>query len=100
MILLKYWYKYTNNQKYVALKQKYRIDRKIEPYNKTYKWIIEDILEKINNQNKINFKHSGHLGDIVYALPVIKELSKTHTCNLLMLKYLLTMNIITIQQEM
>ena len=26
--------------------------------------------------------HAGHLGDVLNSLPVIKELSKTHNCNL------------------
>ena len=38
--------------------------------------------QKINNQKKLNFLHSGHAADIVNLLPVIKELSLEHECNL------------------
>ena len=31
---------------------------------------------------KLKFLHSGHAADIVNVLPVIKELSKNHVCNL------------------
>ena len=32
--------------------------------------------------NEISFLHSGHLGDVINALPVLKELSRNHKCNL------------------
>ena len=43
---------------------------------------IETISDKINNLSKINFSHSGHLGDLINSLPVIKEISKKKNCNL------------------
>ena len=84
-LLKKYWFKYTDKKKYYALKafkEKLKKEKKLAKYNKHYSNIIDTILQKINDKDQINFKHSGHLGDIVYALPVIKELSKSHTCNL------------------
>ena len=30
----------------------------------------------------MNFLHSGHCGDLIYSLALIKELSKSHKCNL------------------
>ncbi len=44
---------------------------------------IEKISKKINSKKNINFLHSGHLGDLINSLPVIKEIAKKNTCNLL-----------------
>ena len=46
---------------------------------------FEDEVIRIHENLKkkeISFLHSGHLGDVINALPVIKELSKNHICNL------------------
>ena len=43
---------------------------------------IENIHQKINSSGELNLSHCGHVGDIINALPVIKELSKKHLCNL------------------
>ena len=43
---------------------------------------LNNIQNQIKNKNELSFLHSGHSGDIINALPVIKELSKTHKCNL------------------
>lgn len=42
-------------------------------------YLIDNIIE---TKKVLNFLHSGHIGDLIYALPAIKELSKNHTCNL------------------
>ncbi|MDV6168069.1 hypothetical protein R1T16_06505 [Flavobacterium sp. DG1-102-2] len=81
-VLLKYWYKYTNYQKYQEIKNGLKTDSKLEAYNKHFSPVIDAINESIANKKVLNFKHSGHLGDIVYSFPVIKELAKTHACNL------------------
>ena len=81
-VLLKYWYKYTNYQKYQEIKNSLKTDSKLEAYNKHFSHVIDAINESIANKKVLNFKHSGHLGDIIYSFPVIKELAKTHTCNL------------------
>lgn len=82
MGLAKYWYKYTNKKKYRSLKNKLNQEKKVKRYNQNYSAVIESILHKIQHQKNLTFRHSGHLGDIVYSLPVIKELSKTHDCTL------------------
>lgn len=82
MGLAKYWYKYTDKKKYRSLKNELNRKKKIKRYAKEYGAIIESILYKTQHQKKLSFRHSGHLGDIVYSLPVIKELSKTHDCTL------------------
>ncbi len=82
MNLLKYYYKYLNRTKYLEIKQTQKGAKRIKNYNQSFKSVIEKINQNLNNKKELNFLHSGHLGDIIYALPVVKELSKTHTCNL------------------
>ncbi|HEX8270174.1 MAG TPA: hypothetical protein VF581_09800 [Flavobacterium sp.] len=82
MGFLKYWYKYTNKVKYRNLKDKQKSERNVAMYNQKFSPMIEAIQHRIATQKVLNFKHSGHLGDIIYSLPVIKELAKTHICNL------------------
>lgn len=78
----KYLYKYTNYPKYQEIKEVMKTQKKINAYNTFFSPVIDSINEKIANKKVLNFKHSGHLGDIIYSFPVIKELAKTHTCNL------------------
>jgi len=81
ILLLKYWYKYTNRSKYQDIKNSLKTEDKRDTYNKYFSPVIDLIIANIATKKVLNFKHSGHLGDIVYSLPVIKELSKTHSCN-------------------
>ncbi|WP_395059839.1 hypothetical protein [Flavobacterium sp.] len=82
MILLKYWYKYTNKNKYRDIKEQMLLKRKKSQLLPSFTYKLDEISGYIKNEKVLNFKHSGHIGDIIYALPVIKELSKTHICNL------------------
>jgi len=50
--------------------------------NNNYQEYIDQIFENIEKYEEINFLHSGHIGDLIYSLPVIKKLSETKTCNL------------------
>lgn len=80
--LLKLWYKIFSRSKYQDLKYEEKLDEKLKYYkSKIYDKILE-IQNNIENKKELAFLHSGHLGDIIYSLPVIKELSKNHTCNL------------------
>ena len=63
-------------------KKQYKTNKDLELYNSSYKKIIETISYNIQNRTKLNFLHSGHVGDIVTSLAVIKKLSLTHECNL------------------
>ena len=80
--LLKLWYKIFDKIKYQDIKNKRRLEEKIKFYNSHIYDKIVEIQKKIENNKNLSFLHSGHLGDIMYSLPVIKELSKSHTCNL------------------
>ena len=80
--LRKFFYKLFDKNKYQELKN---LDKKkviLDQYKSNIYNSILKIREKIEGNSELNFLHSGHLGDIVYSLPLIKELSKTHKCNL------------------
>ena len=82
MILKKLLFKIFNKKKYQALKNFEKKRYILEKYNSdTYKKILK-IKEIIETKKEISLIHSGHLGDIIYSLPVIKKLSKEHKCNL------------------
>jgi len=76
----KKWLKVFNKKKYIEYKNK-----KIEDKNKyLYENKIKKSLDEISialKKEEINFLHSGHLGDAINALPLIKEISKTKKCN-------------------
>ena len=82
MFLKNIWLKLTNNHEY----QKTRITKlrnnQISIFKKQFEKEINSIKKKINNQNELNFLHSGHAADIINSLPVIKKLSVNHKCNL------------------
>ena len=77
----KYYYKLFDNKKYKRLKEQNKIQKSVEIFENKYKSHIYEIKSKIENNKKITFLHSGHLGDLIYALPVIKELAKDHECH-------------------
>ena len=77
---LKLWYKFYNKDKYHAYKYEKAQSDRIKYYNeKVYDKILE-IQKNIENKRELCFLHSGHLGDLIYSLSVIKELSKNHVC--------------------
>ena len=77
-----FFYKIFNKNKYQFIKNKKRDVEKLKYYNLHIYSKIVEIQKKIENNQDLSFIHSGHLGDIMYSLPVIKELSKNHNCNL------------------
>ena len=80
--ILKLWYKFFNKNKYQIFKYERNLSKRVEYYNsKIYDKILK-IEKNIENNRELSFLHSGHLGDLIYSLPVIKELSKKHSCNL------------------
>lgn len=80
--LTKFFLKRFNNDKYQLYKQKVKNDKLIYDFEKSFQSKIEYIQQAIEKKSEINFKHSGHMGDLIYALPVIKEIAKTKKCNL------------------
>jgi hypothetical protein len=81
MSIKKIFYKFTNKKKYNEFKRNLSINKKKEILKSGFENEILKIQNVIKNKKEISFLHSGHLGDVVNALPVIKELSKTHRCN-------------------
>ncbi len=81
--LIKLWYKFFNKNKYWHLKNEKRTSDRVKYYNsrRIYAQILE-IQKKIENNKELSFLHSGRIGDVIYSLPTIKELSKNHKCKL------------------
>jgi len=71
-----------NNKVYLANKQNSKIKKDTEIFKNKYESYINEIQISLKNKKEIAFLHSGHTGDIINILPVIKEISKTHKCNL------------------
>ncbi|UOE40556.1 hypothetical protein MTP09_11655 [Chryseobacterium suipulveris] len=44
---------------------------------------LSEIQKYLKTEQELNILHSGHIGDLIYSLPVIKELSKNYRCNLI-----------------
>ena len=81
-LLKKIILKIFDREKYNHLKSSEIIENDKEIFKKKFEEQINNIQNKINTKEKLNFLHSGHAADIVNVLPVIKELSKNHECNL------------------
>ena len=79
--LKKYYYKFFDSQKYKDFKSKKLVDNSVKIFEEKFKDYIYGIERKIKEKKKLTFLHSGHLGDLIYALAVIKELSKDHECH-------------------
>ncbi len=77
----KYFIKYFDQKEYLNFKANKKIQESIMIFKKDFEKTISDIQKCINEKKTLNFLHSGNLGDLIYALPVIKELAKTHRCN-------------------
>lgn len=80
--LKKFWLKRTNKTQYQGYKQSIKDEKLVKDYYNGFHQKIEKIRQALTEESEINFKHSGHIGDLVYALPVIKEIAKTKKCNL------------------
>ena len=81
MNLKKLIYKLTDKEKYKKLKTSLLLQEKIKILKSGFETEIIKISDKLN-QGEISFLHSGHLGDVINALPVIKEISKKSRCKL------------------
>ena len=82
MILKTLWLKIFNKKKYFDYKNNLIRESKKNLYNTKIKKFLEQSDDILQNKNEISFLHSGHLGDLTNSLPLIKEISKTKTCNL------------------
>ena len=80
--LIRLWYKIFNKGKYRDLKDAKRTADKVQYYNSRIYAQILEIQKKVENNKELSFLHSGRLGDLIYSLATIKELSKSHKCKL------------------
>jgi hypothetical protein len=78
----KNYYKIFNKNKYDIIKKSVENSKKVKYFNSFFCKEIFKIRKKIKDKKILNFSHSGQIGDIIYALPVIYALSKKHICNL------------------
>lgn len=79
----KFWWRRTNKPKYFEYKLQLKDEKVLNKFSPEFQKQLLAISEVVaNNTTEINFKHSGHLGDLVYAMPILKELSKKAKCNL------------------
>lgn len=82
LTLKKYFYKYTNEKKYFDIKEEVSHLSKKNKLRPEFVNQLNLIQQNLKNNKEINFIHSGHIGDIIYALPVIQKISESHSCNL------------------
>ena len=80
--IIKFWYKFFDKNEYQNLKYQAAQDDRVKYYNTEIYGKILEIEKKIENNRELSFLHSGHLGDIIDSLAMIKEISKTRTCKL------------------
>ena len=74
--------KLINKKEYYNYKILKKEEENIKIFKNKFEKKLSEIQKNINEKDEISLLHSGHSGDIVNSLPVIKELSKTHKCNL------------------
>lgn len=74
--------KVLNKKEYASQKYYDNLEKNLNFYNKNIRKKLDEIQVSLQNKKTINFLHSGHLGDMIYSLPLIKELSKNLECNL------------------
>ena len=72
MIVKKLFYKITNKEKYIKLKNDLFLEKKIKILKSGFEQEINKISSKLD-QKEISFLHSGHLGDVINALPILKD---------------------------
>ena len=70
-----------NKKVYINRKNAQKIYLKKENYNNRIYANIKSFTDKVENKKELNFSHSGHLGDLIYSLPLIQEIAKTKRCN-------------------
>ena len=71
-----------NKKIYLRNKDAEKIKKDKEIFKRNYENYINEIQTALKNKKEITFLHSGHIGDIINVLPVLKEISKTHKCKL------------------
>jgi hypothetical protein len=81
-LMSQFFYKIFNKNKYKKNKYLAHIEKEKILFKNKYENYINLIQENLTKKKEISFLHSGHTGDIVNVLPILKELSVTHVCKL------------------
>lgn len=80
--LTKFWLRLTDKPRYFE----YKLFLKEQNVRNRQTAFLEAELERIRQavaeKKTLTFKHSGHMGDLIYALPVIKALAQNASCTL------------------
>ena len=74
-IVKKLYLKLFDKNKYHFEKNEDKAKKNLAIYKEKIEKKINDILNEIDKSKVLNFKHSGHCGDIICSLPVVKELA-------------------------
>ena len=69
-MIKKYILKYFNNKKYLEFKSLQKIEKSKKIFKDNFEKKIYKIHNSIKEKGKLNFLHSGNLGDLIYCLPV------------------------------
>ena len=81
-LLKKIYLKNFQKKKYFILKNDEKNYKNFQIYKNKIEKKIYEIQNNISKKRTLNFLHSGHCGDIISSLALIKELSINHECNL------------------
>ena len=66
---------------YNTFKTDLAIEDQVSFFKNDFEPQLNKIDEAIREKKELNFLHSGHCGDLIYSLPIIKKLSNSHKCN-------------------
>ena len=80
-IIKKIYFKILDKEKYAKYKNTQKNNKKFEYYQNNIREKILNIHAALKEKKSLSFLHSGHLGDLMYSLPLVKELSKNYECN-------------------
>ena len=82
MDIKKIWLRIISKKRYDEYKAENTKIKNKNLYNNKIKKKLHEINNALKNKNEVSFLHSGHLGDIINALPLIKEISINKKCKL------------------
>ena len=78
----KFFIKLFNKNKYQKIKNELQQTKNFNLYNKQIIPKLNEISKSIKTKKELTFLHSGHLGDVINSLPLIKEIAKNSKCYL------------------
>ena len=78
----KFFIKLFNKNKYQKVKNEIQQNKNRNFYDKQIIPKLDEISKSIKTKKELTFLHSGHLGDIINSLPLIKEIAKNSKCYL------------------